>query len=524
MNIAPSVLTLPTETIANGHFNGANGSSSSVNGSKNDQSTLLVANIPKSNGKSINGESQPPSIQQNDESEIQTNFDSNNPIPSTTDNKTDLDVPQPTAAGGFTHTQSSKAKISAANKGKTPWNKGKTRSDEVKARIAEGVRRKNRERFLAKLQSEGITEEEYEQQKKEKRRRAEAERRARRTAAGGYKPTEETKRKISTVLKEKYASGELKRKPRDPTSIRKGFKHTEETKAKIAETLRRKWAEDEEYRNFMTQRTIVNGDVRNSSSVRERIAETLRKRWEDPEFRENMMEKFKNRTKGQSSKKAKEHREKISLAMKQKWMDEEYRKRATKGMMKQRMNAPPKLVKPVPSKGAVVKKLDPIKKTIKKKKKKKSGATTVKRKTVGDDTDAKKIDASPILAMEPLSATAEREIAKASVEVEEELPEGSIERLRKERKDLYDLLYGDDDEETHDNYIELPPVEEEDVSFTSMLLKSSNTVKSRVAPAKIERGPKPMFANGDSGASQLASLLADDEDLDDFDPYGLDNF
>jgi hypothetical protein len=320
------------------------------------------------------------------------------------------------------------------------------------------------------------------------------------------------------VLKEKYASGELKRKPRDPTSIRKGFKHTEETKAKIAETLRRKWAEDEEYRNFMTQRTIVNGDVRNSSSVRERIAETLRKRWEDPEFREGMMEKFKNRTKGQSSKKAKEHREKISLAMKQKWMDEEYRKRATKGMMKQRMNAPPKLVKPVPSKGAVVKKLDPIKKTIKKKKKKK------KRKTVGDDTDAKKIDASPILAMEPLSATAEREIAKASVEVEEELPEGSIERLRKERKDLYDLLYGDDDEETHDNYIELPPVEEEDVSFTSMLLKSSNTVKSRVAPAKIERGPKPMFANGDSGASQLASLLADDEDLDDFDPYGLDNF
>lgn len=81
------------------------------------------------------------------------------------------DVPLPTVNGGFTHTATSRAKISAANKGKTPWNKGKARSEEVRARIAEGVRRRNREKFLAKLEEEGITEEEYSERKKEERRK-----------------------------------------------------------------------------------------------------------------------------------------------------------------------------------------------------------------------------------------------------------------------------------------------------------------------------------------------------------------
>lgn len=155
---------------------------------------------------------------------------------------TEQDVPTLTEAGGYTHTKASKAKISAANKGKTPWNKGKTRSEEVKARIAEGVRRKNRERFLKKLEDLGLTEEEYEQQKKEERRQKDAERRARKTANGGYKLTDETKKKISKALKEKHASGQVKKREyKGP--FRKGFSHSEETKQKIRETLKRKWAE-----------------------------------------------------------------------------------------------------------------------------------------------------------------------------------------------------------------------------------------------------------------------------------------
>ena len=104
-------------------------------------------------------------------------------------------MPQPTENGGYSHTSASRAKISAANKGKTPWNKGQHRSEETRARIAEGVRRKNRERFLQKLQDLNVTEEEYEQQKKEARRAKEKERRARRTANGGYTPTNATNKK-----------------------------------------------------------------------------------------------------------------------------------------------------------------------------------------------------------------------------------------------------------------------------------------------------------------------------------------
>mmetsp|Transcript_31981 Transcript_31981/g.67229 ORF Transcript_31981/g.67229 Transcript_31981/m.67229 type:complete len:417 (-) Transcript_31981:356-1606(-) len=185
------------------------------------------------------------------------------------DNDTSLDVPTATANGGFSHTTTSRAKISAANKGKVPWNKGKARSEEVKARIAEGVRRKNRVRFLAKLAVEGLTEEEYTERKKEERRKKDAERRARRTAKGGYTPTEETKQKISKILKEKYANGELKRAPRDPSKVRRGFKHTEETKQKIRDSLKRKWAEDSDYRDLMTSKSVASGQV--SSTVRNHI-------------------------------------------------------------------------------------------------------------------------------------------------------------------------------------------------------------------------------------------------------------
>lgn len=162
----------------------------------------------------------------------------------------ELDIPMPTEAGGFTHTKASKAKISAANKGKTPWNKGKTRSEAVKARIAEGVRKRNRERFLKKLEDLGFTEEEYEAQKKEERRKKDAEKRARLTANGGYKLTEETKQKISKILKEKHAKGEVKKRVYHGP-FRKGFSHSEETKQKIRESLKKKWAEVRNYYRFI---------------------------------------------------------------------------------------------------------------------------------------------------------------------------------------------------------------------------------------------------------------------------------
>lgn len=154
----------------------------------------------------------------------------------------DVDVPQRTEAGGYTHTIASKAKISAANKGKVPWNKGMHRSDEVKARIAEGVRRKNRERFLQQLANRGLTEEQYEDQKREEQRLKDEDKLKRKTAKGGYRATDETKAKISSVLKEKYANGNLTKKAYHGP-FRKGFTHSEETKEKIRITLKKKWAE-----------------------------------------------------------------------------------------------------------------------------------------------------------------------------------------------------------------------------------------------------------------------------------------
>lgn len=61
--------------------------------------------------------------------------------------------------------------------------------------------------------------------------------------------------------------------------------------------------------------------------------------------------------------------------------------------------------------------------------------------------------------------------------------DGSVTRLREERRDLYDLLYGDDEEDEH--------------------------------------GGSDDFVQPSSSSSR--SVLFGDENLDDFDPYGLED-
>lgn len=72
-----------------------------------------------------------------------------------------------TKNGGYSHTNQSKSRISKANSGKKPWNVGKQRSSADKAKIAAGVRARNRSLLLAKLELWGMAEEEYLQKKKE---------------------------------------------------------------------------------------------------------------------------------------------------------------------------------------------------------------------------------------------------------------------------------------------------------------------------------------------------------------------
>jgi len=246
------------------------------------------------------------------------------------------DVPTRTKNGGYTHTRASRAKISAANKGKTPWNKGKARSKETCARIAAGVRAKNRERFLQKLKDLNMTEEEYEEQKKAERNKKQAETRARKTEKGGYRPTKETRKKISNILKKKWANGELKKKRIDKTKARRGFTHSEETRKKISDSLRKRWSEDRSYREEMTEKTTI---ANTSEVTRRRISETLKAKWQDPEFRSMMMEKMKTRKPPSGNSRGKSYREKISEAMKAKWQEKEYRERTVSSIRRNALEA-----------------------------------------------------------------------------------------------------------------------------------------------------------------------------------------
>ena len=72
-----------------------------------------------------------------------------------------------TANGGYAHTTASRSRISKANSGNTPWNKGKNRSSADRAKIAAGVRARNRAILLEKLKRLGLTEEEWLVKKKE---------------------------------------------------------------------------------------------------------------------------------------------------------------------------------------------------------------------------------------------------------------------------------------------------------------------------------------------------------------------
>jgi hypothetical protein len=88
-----------------------------------------------------------------------------------------------TSRGGYAHTTKSRARISKANKGNTPWNKGKNRSELVRAKIAAAVNARNRSILLVKLKKLGMTEEEWFAKKKEIKYLRERVRRAKMAAA-----------------------------------------------------------------------------------------------------------------------------------------------------------------------------------------------------------------------------------------------------------------------------------------------------------------------------------------------------
>jgi hypothetical protein len=72
-----------------------------------------------------------------------------------------------TDRGGYAHTHRSRLKISLANKGNEPWNKGRNRSGADRAKISAGVKARNRAVLLERLKKMNMTEEEWWQKKRE---------------------------------------------------------------------------------------------------------------------------------------------------------------------------------------------------------------------------------------------------------------------------------------------------------------------------------------------------------------------
>jgi len=500
------------------------------------------------------------------------------------------DAPMPTVNGGYSHTKASRAKIAAANKGKTPWNKGKHRSEEVKARIAAGVRRKNRERLLKKIADMGLTEEEYNAQKKEEKRKKEAERRARKTEKGGYRPTQETKDKISAILKEKWARGEVKKRAPSTGQRRKGFKHSEETKQKIRDSLRERWANDPEYRAKKEESARRQNT---SASSREKIAKSLKKKWEDPKFRAYMMEKMKQRKK--PAKVSDEHRAKISEAMKKKWQDEKYRTKtvdnirkaaarnvgsrpatagrksaavqATKPMQRELKNGiiamMPEMASTKKTKKKVAKRKTnaKAKETTKTKTTAKASATTkpkkntaAQKKKAAKAVDKEPDDLRPIEAVKPLTQP-----KRVFEDLEDDDDDndgvlddfggnGDLAQLRHERRDLFDLLYGDDDMGAND-----AAIYDKQAAAAPMTARKAQVTTSP-GPGRPTAAPKRVRVPANAEESDTLAAVAaaaggampradrrnvafspslpsfsfdddDDEDdsLDNFDPYGLED-
>jgi len=469
----------------------------------------------------------------------------------------ELDVPQPTENGGYSHTSASRAKIGAANKGKVPWNKGRERSAEERNRIAAGVRARNREKFLRQLSEMGMTEEEYEEKKKEERRKKDAERRSRRTEKGGYRPTEETRAKISQILKDKHARGEITRRSVDPSKVRRGFNHSEETKQKIAEALRMRWSSDPEYRERMTTNMK---EAYSKDEIRLKVSETLKKKWENPEFRQEMLEKMQKRRKS-SPIASDEYRQKISNSMKKKWQDPEYRAKTIDSMFKSNAGGDSSVRERKPrtqgtskppskatggggvggpsskSRGGiaateVVRMIQPLAPGEGRKKppprpsssssslgdgtsdssttgvipRKRQAATASTRSTSSTSPDKNRIV--------PTSRhTAVSSENKPSLPKKQPEPDGSVNRLREERRDLFDLLYGDD------------VIDDDGIPSSS----SSHRRRSGSDDDYDDTDSLHGVVNRESDSDRLFDSLSSrfdfgDEDLDTFDPYGLDDY
>jgi hypothetical protein len=278
--------------------------------------------------------------------------------------------------------------------------------------------------------------------------------------------------------------------------------------------------QDPEYQAKMKKTT----DKTNTTSARQKISQTLKEKWQDPDFRMKMMNAMKNR-KSPNAENSTAQRAKISAAMKRKWQDMNYRRKAILGMERYREKFPPR-----PTKVGIVKRMKPTKAIvaavpitggthIRKNtitNDKVEGAIgkvkTVKKKTVKKKKVSRAVKVGPEIV--PDSNVPSSMKKEASLDFDKD---GDISRMKHERRDLYDLLYGDefddvtnDDENSDrsvDNYDEFSDASTDRDYFKEDI--------NNISVNGVDVGLTPFFSS---------TVHLDDDDLDDFDPYNLDDY
>ena len=228
----------------------------------------------------------------------------------TTDMEIEVEKENIKVIRGQPHTEESKAKISAANKGRKPWNTGKKHTEETRRKIAEKTKEAMLKRKTKIAESLGMSLEEYDNRKV-------AEKKEKKATKPKMGLTEDGRRRISESLKKRWQDPEYRaRLLHNPDGTKISRTHSMETREKISASIKAKW-QDEEYRKKICSSSP-------SEEVRARISKTLKDKWQDPDFRSRMMASSFPRTD--------QWREAIAVKIRAKWEEEGYRVAVTNGI------------------------------------------------------------------------------------------------------------------------------------------------------------------------------------------------
>ncbi len=272
------------------------------------------------------------------------------------------------------------------------------------------------------------------------------------------------------------------------------------------------------------------------NKMRKKISNTLKEKWKDPEFRAKMMERMKTRKKPAGGLKESQ-RKKISEAMKLKWQDEKYRNKTIEGMEKHRRTVstttrkPRKTTRTVQKKGIM--QLTPTSLPKKKRKKKKATTTINGTASIKASRQVARPIATAASEVESLKPKTKRKKTtkkkKKKIDATASTEDGDIQRLREERRDLFDLLYGDDP-----GFLDNDDDDDDDFFISSSTAAVAVTASKSSSELLDNRVNGVGHTNGKNNKKKnkrraLSSLLGDnadfdDENLDDFDPYGLEDF